>query len=158
MKEIKLTRGMVALVDDEDFLALTVYKWCAFKDRKTFYAVRYEHSQGKQTKVYMHRVIMSAPIGMFVDHKDHDGLNNQKSNLRLCNHSQNGRNRQVSRNNTSGFKGVCWNKQAEKWMAYIKDNGISRTLGNFDSREEAAKAYDMAARKLFGEFAKLNFE
>ena len=98
---------------------------------------------------------MRAPAGLDVDHIDGDGLNNRRSNLRACTHTENGRNRKLSKNNTSGLKGVNA-REAGKWQAMIKTSGRILHLGVFDSKMEAAKAYDAAALRLYGEFARTN--
>ena len=106
----------------------------------------------------MHRQIMNAPKGTPIDHKDHNGLNNTRENLRLATISENARNCEKTKRPTSSkYKGVCWNKKSKKWQAHIHYNGISIHLGLFDSEEDAAKAYDEAAKIYHGEFAVLNF-
>jgi len=155
MKEIPLPHGKVALVDDDVYDYLMQWKWHV----KSNYAVRSETtSPGKQMCVYMHRVIMQASDDMEVDHiRSRETLNNQRKNLRVCSHAENGRNRTKGSNNTSGFKGVSFRKDITKWQAAIRLNGTDIYLGCFVTPEEAAKAYDAKALELFGEFAKLNF-
>lgn len=147
MKKILLTQGKNAFVDDEDFQKLNQYKWCF---HKLGYAVR----RSKQTGniVYMHRELLKVSQ---VDHKDGNKLNNQKNNLRSCNHSQNNANR-FQRNNTSGIKGVYWDKARKKWHAQIQVNRKMIALGRFTNKQEAGLIYNEAAIKYFGEFAKLN--
>lgn len=106
----------------------------------------------------MHRVILGVQDGILVDHCDGDGLNNQRFNLRPANQFQNQQNRGIDRNNTTGLKGVTWNKAAQKWYAFIGVNGKHTYLGGFDFKLEAGLAYDNAARELHGEFAWTNFE
>ncbi len=152
MKEIKLTQGKVALVDDEDFERINQFKWYAHKIREMWYATR------SSTRFYMHRVIMNAPSGMLVDHKDRDGLNNQKYNLRVTTNAKNLWNQGKHKDNTSGYKGVSFDKKSKKWLVQIRVNdGNARHLGYFDTVEEGAHAYDRAAKELHGEFAYLNF-
>jgi len=151
MKEITLTRGKIALVDDDDFEWLSKFRWRAYRNQcGCWYARRGESS------IFMHREILGEPLGVEVDHRDGDGLNNQRYNLRLATHSQNLCNRGKQRNNTSGYKGVSWFKRVGKWHARIQINGRDKHLGYFDILEEAARAYNVAALEHFGEFAKLN--
>lgn len=150
---------MVALVDDEDFWVLNKYKWHTYKSRKKYiYAARRMYLAGKRKFVLMHREIL-CPLNSkdICDHKDGNGLNNQRSNLRLCLNAENVRNQKRRKDNSSGFKGVYWSKVANKWQSYIKFNNKRIHLGLFECKVKAAKAYDMAAKKHHGEFAKLNF-
>jgi len=157
MKEIVLTQGKVALVDDEDFEFLNQFKWYAHKQKYTFYAVRNETNPDskKRKTIKMHRFLLRVTKPKtFVDHKDHNGLNNQKHNLRESTHAQN----QMNRNCYEGFKykGVSYIK-LNKWRARIKFNQKQIHLGYFTDEIQCAKAYDIKAKELFGEFANLNF-
>ncbi|GAG28472.1 unnamed protein product [marine sediment metagenome] len=105
----------------------------------------------------MHRMILGVEKGVDVDHINGDGIDNRRFNLRACLRSENGRNRRLSKNNKSGYKGVCWNKSCNKWVAQIKYNYKEYSLGCFFCIIKAAKAYDKAAREYFGEFARTNF-
>ena len=156
-KEIPLTQGKVAIVDEEDFEWLKQYKWCAIKGGNTFYAVRNgPRVNGRQRFIQMHREILGLKPGdPGVDHRDGDGLNNRKENLRVAGFAQNAMNSR-SRRGTSRFKGVTWHKVNRKWIAQIMYGGKHQYLGSFDSEEEAARAYDERAKELFGEFARLN--
>lgn len=148
---------MVALVDDEDFEALNRFKWCAKSSGAgLFYAYRAtgKRSDGSRVYQFMHRLLVQGDG--FVDHINGNGLDNRRDNLRLATSSQNGINRRKALGTTSRYKGVTWSKKDQRWCAQIKRNGKNRFLGSFRSEEEAAKAYDAAARELFGEFAKLN--
>jgi hypothetical protein len=156
MKTIKLSRGMFAFIDDEDFEDLNKYMWCASKHSGKFYALRKGPRPLKKT-ILMHREIMKTPNGMKTDHRDGNGLNNQRYNLRICTDVQNGQNQILHKNNTTGFKGVHFNKQRNKFQAQIKVSKKMMFLGNFPSAMSAAVAYDKAAKKHFGEFAKTNF-
>lgn len=156
MKRIPLTQGQFALVDDEDYDFLMKWKWYALKGKNTFYAVRDIQIDKKKKTIWLHRVIMNIPEGMFTDHKDHDGCNNQRYNLRNCTKSQNNRNRKKVEGCSSKFKGSCWNKRAKSWFAYIKVGPKLKSLGYFKNEIEAALAYNIAAKELFKEFAELN--
>jgi hypothetical protein len=158
MKEIKLTQGKVALVSDDDYLFLSGFKWKAQKARKTFYAVRQEWAgNGKYNTVLMHREILNAHKGFQVDHKDFNGLNNQRCNIRLCSHTENLRNHNKQVNGSSRYKGVYFDKRDRLWIASLTISRKRLSLGRFKFEDDAGKAYDCAARKYFGEFARLNF-
>lgn len=147
---IPLTQGKVALVDNSDFRMLRKWAWSFARG----YAFRME----KGKPLSMHRFLMNPPIGMEVDHRDGNPLNNQRSNLRICNDQQQSWNtRKVSRPTTSRFKGVCWSKRSNNWLAKIRANSRQKNLGHFYNEVEAALAYDRAAIHYFGEFARLNF-
>jgi hypothetical protein len=152
--EIPLTQGKVALIDDEDFERVNQFKWCALKTRGgKFYAERKENGQ----HVYLHRFLMDAPADMEVDHIDHNRLNCQKHNMRLATNAGNAKNAVKHRDNTSGFKGVSFNKGCGKYQSQIRADGVRHFLGYYDDPTEAARAYDAAARKLHGDFAVANF-
>ncbi len=150
---IPLTRGKFAIVDAEDYEWLSKYKWHINICRRNSYALRSKNRR----KCAMHREITNAPDGMLVDHIDGNGLNNRKSNLRLCNHAQNARNSRPYRNGSSKYKGVSFDQYAKKWKVVIENNGEQFNLGRFKDEVEAARAYDKKAAELFGEFAYLNF-
>lgn len=157
VREIPLTRGQVALVDDEDFERLNQFKWHVDPARDhTFYACR-ETPRPDSVKVYMHREILQVEPTSQVDHVDLNGLNNLRSNLRPATIAQNNRNVGLLKNNTSGFKGVSWETRSKRWKAAIAVDRRKKYLGLFRSPEDAAQAYDAAARTLFGEFARFNF-
>lgn len=154
MKEIKLTQGMIALIDDEDFEKVNQYKWRARKSKKKHYAT----SQIKEKKgIHLHNLIMNPPPGFVVDHEDRDGLNCQKSNMRICTNIQNKKNRTAW--GASKYLGVAIlrRKNYIKWEARIFNNKTSFYLGCYLTEEDAARAYDKAAKDLHGEFANLNF-
>ncbi len=153
MKYIELTQGFKAIVDDEDYDELVRYKWCY----NNGYAVRNARINGKSIIILMHRVVMKTPDELEVDHEDGNELNNQKYNLRNCLHAINNQNKKIYSNNTSGYKGVHFFIKTQKWLAYIKINNKRIHLGYFFDILDAARAYDVAAIKYFGEFAKLNF-
>jgi hypothetical protein len=155
--EISLTRGMVVIVDNADFDWLNQFKWYAHEARNTFYAARKElRADGKEHMLKMHRLIMDAQPKMIVDHRDGNGLNNQRLNLRVASDQQNKCNRPAQSNNTSGFKGVSWSKASGKWLAQIASNGEHKYLGLYLTPLDAAYAYNEAAKELHGEFARLN--
>ncbi len=153
MKEIKLTRNLFTQVDDEDFELLSKLKWNAKKGRNTFYAARHDYRPGIfDGTIFLHRLLLKVPKGFFIDHIDNNGLNNQKSNLRLCTPSQNGFNVKKYKTNTSGYKGIVSIKSG-RWSARISINNKRINLGNFNTKEEAYKSYCEAAKKYRGEFA-----
>lgn len=156
MKSIQLTKGLLALVDDDVYEELSRFNWYAAASGETFYAVRHIGT-GNRNVARMHRQILGIDSpSIEVDHRDGNGLNNQRHNLRIANKTQNQHNRGRQRNNSTGFKGVTFSKRDKCWMAYIKLSGRQRHLGNFDDPRMAALAYDEAARKHFGEFARTN--
>lgn len=166
MKTIPLTRGYEALVDDEDFDWLSQFSWHYTQSSitETGYARRFEKVDGKKVYTTMHREILNLTgRGVNVDHKNHNGLDNQKENLRVCTLSQNLQNRRVCKTekNHSKYKGVCLShgrpNRPKKWRAYIGVNRKTIHLGFFVTEEEAARAYDEAALKYFREFACINF-
>lgn len=159
MKEMPLTQGRFAIVDDEDFEALNQYRWHYYKcaSRNTGYARRnIRLSNGRQVQVLMHRSITKAAEGIEVDHENGDGLDNRKSNLRPATRLQNAKNRTLNRDNTSGYKGVSWKKHNKKWCAQIRISNKPTHVGYFKTAEEAAAAYNEKAVKHYGTFARLN--
>lgn len=157
MKEIPLTRGCVALVDDKDFEFLSRFKWHAVPIGNTIYARRCtgDREYGNRKDFFLHREIMQPPNGMVIDHIDGDGLNNARANLRVCTRAQNQINKHQAPANR--FYGVTFSKAAQKWMAQLRANKRHYYLGVFETDEEAARARDAAALKYQGEFARLNF-
>ena len=179
MKEIKLTKGYVAIVDDDDYEWLSKYKWhvhvgqtrpggrVKIQARTTLHM---DDDMGyRWTRIEaMHRMIADAKPGEVVDHINHDSLENCKSNLRIVTAQQNAFNQRVSKTyagkpKTSIYKGVYlkrftkWGKEYRYWCAAINPNGKRVTLGHFHDEEEAARAYDLKAKEIYGEHACLNF-
>ena len=160
MKQIKLTHGKVALVDDADYDWLNQWKWYASRNRDTWYAKRdIRLSSGKQFSISMARQILGLESGdkKQADHINHNTLNNCRDNLRICTLRQNQRNQKPQRNAVSQFKGVSWYKSLGKWIARIGINKEKKYLGCFTKEKDAALAYDKAAIQEHGEFAHLNF-
>jgi hypothetical protein len=151
-KTIPLTRGEVAVVDDEEYEFLNQFSWrCLIADGK-----KYAYGYVNKKDILMHRLIMNAPPTLEVDHINGDGLYNLKSNMRICTRTQNGRNTCLPKNNTSGHKGVRWIESRRRWMARIKVNRKSIFLGHFRNFNDAVSAYETASLEYFGEFARKN--
>jgi hypothetical protein len=152
---IPLSNGKSVIVDDEDYEALKLYKWCFGGGG---YAQRHTSLQiGKRKTILMHRQIMNTPDGLETDHINGNGLDNRKENLRICTKNQNQMNRRLPCNNQSGYKGVSWYSRDGRWRAQIKLNSHLTFIGTYETAMEAARAYDEKAKEYFGEFAKLNF-
>lgn len=149
MKLIPLTQDKIAIIDDEDYNLISYYKWSAHKDNRMYYA----RAWGKERKkmLRMHRVIMNAKSNQQIDHINHNGLDNRKSNLRFVNQNQQSQNsRKFQSKTTSKYKGVRY--QWKKWEVNIQRDYI----GRFDEEIDAAKAYNKEAIKRFGKYACLN--
>lgn len=158
MKEIPLTRGQVALVDDENYEMLNKHNWQALKSYKCWYAQRTVKVDGKRKPIMMHRFILGLPSSRFpqTDHKNGNGLDNRKANLRICSPSENCFNRGKKSLSSSKYKGV-YRVRNGKWAAHIKISSKDFHLGRYDREEYAARVYDAAARRHYGEFARTNF-
>lgn len=153
-KRIKLTKGYFALVDNEYFEFHNQWNWHAKEGKNTVYAVRTEGSGVNKKNIKMHREIMNAPKGIEVDHKNGNGLDNRKRNLRYATHQQNQMNKGPQSNNKSGYPGVHLEKGSGKWIAYIKLDGKHINLGRFEILGDAVKVRKAAEKKYFGSFAR----
>ncbi len=155
MKKIALTKGYYALLDDEDYETVSKFAWHAVKNRAgQRYAYRHKTSINPYSA--MHRMVMSVQDpAVLVDHKNGNGLDNQKRNLRTATKSQNTQNSRAR--NGKEYKGTYKNSKARTYFSLITHKGVSYYLGSFYTPEEAAHAYDNAAKKKFGRFARLNF-
>jgi HNH endonuclease/AP2 domain len=149
---VPLTRGFVAIIDASDLPLVEGWNWCASVGCGGPYAVRSQGARADQAFVLLHRVVMGNPLGLQIDHRDGDTLNNRRANLRLSSSADNSRNRRLPANNTSGYKGVCW--QAGRWQSSIGVNRKQIYLGRHDSPEEAHAAYCAASTKYHGEFGR----
>lgn len=160
---IQLTKGQSTVIDAKH-ADLTEKKWCVFQNQMgAYYAVRnipkpdWEH-QGTEL---LHRVILSRKLGRellrheLCDHANKDTLDNREENLRLASFAQNMHNTKRRKDNSSGYKGVCWDKRKQKWVARITANKITKYLGYYNTAEEAHEAYRKAAPEYHGEFARL---
>ena len=142
-KEIKITQGKVALVDDEDYEELYKYKWYALLNRKTWYAGRTEsYANGKRHNLVMHREILGLvrDDGKLTDHRNRNGLDKRRSNLRIVDYVLSNRNRGGHKDNTSGYNGVYWHKRTGKWVARIQINCKQINLGYYDNINDAIEA------------------
>jgi len=155
MKLIPLNKNKYAIIDDEDYETLSRYSWsviCTKKGKE--YAVRWIPGSIK----FMHREILNAPTNRIVDHKDGNGLNNQKGNIRICTYSQNNASARKRTGCASIYKGVEWSRSKRKWRSRI---GVSKGrkvhIGYFSNERDAAIAYDKKAKEVYGEFAYINF-
>lgn len=150
---VKLTQGKFALVDPDDFERVSLYKWHAHLGPGSS---GFRARSGSKS-LYMHRFIMNASSDdkRLIDHINGNPLDNRKANLRFASHTQNVCNSKIRSDNTSGFKGVHWFPHKNRWVAVICVEGKNRCLGYFREKEDAARAYEQAAHKYFGEFARL---
>jgi hypothetical protein len=157
-REIPLTQGKVALVDEADFSCASQWKWYAKlkKSTNSFYARRNQYQDGKHSIIELHRAITGLRPGdrRNVDHASRDTLDNRRGNLRVCTNGQNTQNSKRRSDNKSGHKGVYFHSQHKKWVAQIRVKGKAINLGMRDTPEEAAVLYREAAERHFGEFAR----
>lgn len=164
MRELELNHGVVTLIDDDDYENIKAYRWYikpfhgvarAYVFRKT---ARSEHPFRKQSSIQLHRQIMGLTIGdsRIVDHINGNSLDNRKCNLRIGTRQQNNWSARLRCDSSTGYKGVHFKKQKQKYQAYIRHNGRVKHLGFYTLKEEAAEAYNNKAKELFGAFAYLN--
>src|SRR5260370_42520695 len=156
---IPLTHNLNTIVDAADFEWLSQWNWLAAwsPTSKSFYARRLEWMPEREIWVHMHRLILGCSATEEGDHEDGDTLNNRRPNLRKASHAQNQQNKEKTIANTHGYKGITWLSDVGKWRSKITVNGKDLSLGYFHSKEEAARAYDEAAKLHPGKFARLNF-
>lgn len=159
MKKIPLTQGKYALVDDADYEWLSQWRWRVHnKPDGQIYARTSIKINNKWTTVFMHRLIMKPHPHLEVDHINRNGLDNRRENLRICTRRQNLFNAIGKIKSTSKYKGVSWSSGRKKWCVSIFANGRAINLGRYNNEIEAAKVYDQAAKKYFGEYARINIQ
>ena len=158
MKEIPLTQGKTALVSDEDYPRVSIFRWQAVRDKNTWYARRVVTCGGKRVQIWLHRVILGVSLGTEVDHRNRNGLDCQRSNLRWGTHAQNQQNSlRAIPHKTSRFRGVAWAANCQKWRAATCTQGKHISLGVFTDEAAAARAFDAYAAKHYGAWARFNF-
>lgn len=161
MVEIKLTKNKIAIVDDKYFEYINSFNWYydkgyAWRNGKKTGSSRYGYNT-RESAISMHRFLMRlSDKNKCVDHINRNGLDNRLCNLRICSKKENTWNKGINKNNTSGYKGVYWQKEKNKWHARITKDGKVTFLGLFENKDVAAKEYNKAAKKYFGKFASLN--
>jgi hypothetical protein len=158
MKQIPLTQGKFALVDDEDYERLSQFKWFPIKIRNNYYAYRNKLKHDDFEEISMHRMIMHPKKGLVVDHINHDSLDNRKCNLRNCTVAENNRNTTPRKHTSSTYLGVCFDVKRKLWLTQLTVEGCSINIGRFESEIEAAEAYDIAVLEYSKGFGYLNFK
>ncbi len=158
MAVIRTANGTEVLVDDADYAWLSQWRWHILRPKGRPYAARRESGTRKKrgAYIYMHQAIAMPSPGLQVDHVNGNTLDNRRKNLRACTRSQNNMNTRPRKGCRSRFKGVCWRADRHRWKARITAGGKVSHLGLFETEEEAARAYNNAARRLHGQFARLN--
>lgn len=157
MREIPLVNGGVALIDAEDWPLVSGFSWRRVKNGHIWYVMAQFRRSGIKKWVRMHRLIMKTTPGQRVDHKSRNALDNRKSNLRIASRAENRANSRKTEGTSSKYKGVWWSRKQKCWCASTKQNRRTIHLGSFGTEKDAALAYDVKARELFGDFARLNF-
>jgi len=153
---IPLSKGYEAIIDLIDLPLVQGKKFYLSNTHRSFYAMRSDIVDGKNKTVYLHRLLMGSPVGFEIDHIDGNGLNNRRQNLRITTRAQNARNMRKHVDNKSGFKGVSWNSEKQKWEGRIHTKEKRVFLGYFESAEIAYKAYVMASENMHGEFGRID--
>ncbi len=157
MKTIQLTQGKETILDDIDYELVSLFKWQAHKDGKTFYASSSITVNGVKYHIHLHKLILVVPEDMRVDHRNRNGLDNRRQNLRPCTHAQNLLNRPANKNTSSKHKNVHWRKDISRWQVSITiSQGKRKYLGCYKNEATAAQAYNDAVIKYHGEFIYLN--
>lgn len=153
---VPLTRGYEAVIDAADAAEVGCHNWhVLLNPGKPTYAMRTQKRDGIKQTIRMHRALLPTGEGIEVDHRDGDGLNNRRSNLRPATSAQQNYNQRIRRDNKSGYRGVSWYEPTQKWVVHIQMNGKAKYLGYFRCVTAAALAYAKAAAKLHGEFRRL---
>jgi hypothetical protein len=161
MKTIPLTRSDVILIDDSDYEFALNYHWWALRiteGNKITYAAADVFTDGTRQTILLHRMLLRPSAHQYIDHINHNGLDDQRNNIRISTMSQNLANKRIQSNNKSGYKGVHWHKQRNKWAAEICVNYKRQSLGLWSDPWRAAQAYNTAALEAWGEFALLNIQ
>src|SRR4030095_4783221 len=158
MKQIELSQNKVALVDDEDFERVNQKKWHAVESRGACYAAHSYYVDGKQHRVFLHRFLLGLKPGdgLECDHRNGNGLDNRRTNIRRATASENNRNRRLFKSNKSGWTGVSWNWKYRRWQEHAIVDGRWTNLGQFTNKDEAIAARRQAEAKHYAEFAKSN--
>lgn len=156
---VRLGNGGIAIIDKNDIALVEKYNWFSHKEGNNTYAyANILLKNGKRTCIKMHRILLGLKnIKSIADHKNKNGLDNRRENLRVCTKSQNAQNKRKLPNRSSKYKGVCFDKSRNVWISYIRKDYKMINLGRFNSEEDAARSYDAKAKDLFGEYASINF-
>lgn len=155
---VPISGGLFAKIDQADADVVLSYSWHLRKTSGDHVYAQTSIRRGKSVKrLRMHHLIVPRMPGTVTDHINGDTLDNRRANLRRCSVAQNCQNQALGKRNTSGYRGVSWQADKRRWRAYISVNGRKRFLGRYTQAEDAARAFDKAAREIWGEFATLNF-